>query len=128
MDTPSGYIYDGYEADGYVAEKAGFYPGVAFRYRPVLTQDKAVTMLLIANADARKGEEIAAAFVERQLISWDMAARLRADETEPQPVPIRSEHLLRLHPTLFAVIYRIIMGDVAGDVNPSDAIPEETGA
>ena len=127
METPSGYFFDGLELDGYVAEKPGCYPAVSFKYRPVLTQNRAVLMKLILDADPRKGEEIAAEFVERQLVSWDLSARLRADETDPQPVPIRAEHMLRLHPTLFNCIYRIIMGDVAGDVKPADTATKETG-
>ena len=128
MTTPSGYIFDGMELDAYVAEKPGCYPGVSFKYRPVLTQNRAVTMQLIIKADARRGEELAAELVERQVISWDLSAKLYADSIDPEPVPIKAAHILRLHPTLFNCIYRIILGDVAGDVKPADTATAESGA
>ena len=128
METPSGYLFDGYETDAHIVEKPGIYPAVTFRFKPVLAQNLAVVLKLIGQADPRKGEEIAAELVERQVVSWDLAARLRADETDPQPVPIRAEHILRLHPYLSTRIFRIVTGEDAGDVKPSDNIAAETGA
>ena len=82
-------------------------------------------MKLILQADPRKQEEIAAELVERQVISWDLAARLHADSIDPEPVPIKAADILWLHPTLFNRIYRIVIGDDPGDEKPADSSAAE---
>ncbi len=121
----SGYIYDGMTREAFIAAKDGMYPDVKFTYRPTLTQNRSTVAFEIAQSDPRKGEEIAAALVARQVVSWDINAKLAADSMNPEPVPIEVPHILRLHPALFNRMYRIVMCDDAGDVQPTGSVTTE---
>ncbi len=123
----SGYIYDGYTQEAFITGKERKYPDVTFTYRPTLTQNRSTVTVEIQKADPRRSEEIAAELVARQVISWDLRAKLHADDIDPQPVPIEAAHILRLHPELGARMYFIVTGDDAGDVKATDSVTTEEG-
>ena len=123
----SGYIYDGYTQEAFIAGKERKYPAVTFTYRPVLTQNRSVVAFEITKSDPRKQEEIAAELIERQVVSWDLKSKLHADDMEPQAVPIKAVHILRLHPILCGRLYFIVLGDDAGDVKATESVNTEDG-
>lgn len=108
-----GYIHDGYTVPGYIAASPRLHPALRFTFRPVLSQNRAVIFRRIANAnDPRREESLAAQAIAAQLLDWDLR------DHKGEAVAIEASQILRLQPRLMNRLFRIVMGDEAGDEDP----------
>ena len=129
-DSTLGYIHDGYTMAGYIAAAPRLYPALRFTFRPILSQNRAVVFRQIASAnDPRREESLAAQAVKAQLVDWDL------QDHKGEVVPIDVPSILRMQPRLMNRLFRIVMGDEAGDEDPhlsddqrSDAAEAELAA
>ncbi|MEQ8788877.1 MAG: hypothetical protein RIC55_21375 [Pirellulaceae bacterium] len=111
-----GYIHDGYTMHGYITAVPRLHPALRFTFRPVLSQNRAVIFRQIATADdPRREESLAAQAVKAQVIAWNLVNHHGGS------VPLEVSHILRMQPQLFNRLFRIVMGDEAGDEDPSIA-------
>lgn len=125
-----GYIHDGYTLPGYIAAAPRLHPSLQFTFRPILSQNRAVIFRQIASAnDPRREESLAAQAVKAQLVEWDLK------DHKGEIVPIDVPAILRVQPRLMNRLFRIVMGDEAGDEDPnlsdeqrSDAVEAELAA
>jgi hypothetical protein len=109
-----GYIHDGYTMSGYITAAPRLYPALRFTFRPVLSQNRAVIFRQIAGAgDPRREESLAAQAIKAQLVDWDLKNH------QGQPVAIEVSSILRVQPRLMNRLFRIVMGDEAGDEDPT---------
>lgn len=102
------YIHDGYTEDGYIAESKRLYSDLRFRYRPLLVAERTACMALIEKKEPRAQDGVRADVMKRQLVSWDL-------KHDGQAVPIETQHILRLQPSLFLALWYIITGIAASD-------------
>ena len=72
MSNTLGYIPDGMEVAGYIAEVPGLHVALKFKYRPTLPRTRARMAAQIGDADADRGEEISALHVARHVTEWDL--------------------------------------------------------
>lgn len=115
-----GYFHDGYTADGYIAGVDRLYPSVRFRFRPVLTQNRAVIdSQMPAGGDPRKSETLAATVICAQLESWDMQKPKTMGSDELVAIELEASEVLRIPPALMNRLYRVVMG-----IDPPDEDPE----
>jgi hypothetical protein len=112
--TILGYIHDGYTLPGYIAAAPRLYPALRFTFRPILSQNRAVIFRQIASAnDPRREESLAAQAVKAQLVDWDLK------DHKGEVVPIDVPSILRMQPRLMNRLFRVLMGDEAGDEDPN---------
>ena len=110
------YIHDGYTREAYIQPHPRLYPALRFTYRPVLAQDRAVIYRHIERTnDPRKEETIAAEFMRRQLLDWDVT------NAGGEAVALEVTNILRLQPRLLTRLFRIVMGDESPDEEPEPA-------
>lgn len=124
----SSYIHDGYtRTDGYVA--AGelqpngerLYDALEFTYRPatrreVLYSDAQIDKICPAGTTdpdlVMKSEDLACEFVSKRMVDWNIKA------AGIHPVKPDAAAMGRIHPMLFAKLYRIIRGSITSDPKP----------
>jgi len=108
-----GYIHDGYTRRGYIAEVRLLHEALRFTYRPMLQQDRSVVMGAITQTkDLRKAESISAEIIKSQLAEWDL------HDHESSAVPLEVPNILRIQPSLFDRLLRIVLGGDGGDEDP----------
>lgn len=112
------YIHDGYTIDGYIAASRGLCPDLRFRYRPVLSQDRAVIQAEIEKADPRKQESLAAQVIANRVESWDLQKPKALNSTETESIPLECSEILRIAPAVATTIYNILMGRSVCDEDP----------
>lgn len=122
-----GFIEDGFNLDGYVAEpepdKNGdvFHDALEFKYRPatrleVVQHDAEVEHALrnekTDSKCARRAELLACEFLAAHIVDWGVV-------TSKGEVKINSDSCSRLHPQLFQSMYSIVRGTKLSDPKPN---------
>lgn len=108
-----GYFHDGYTVDGYIDGVDRLYPAVRFRFRPMLTQNRAVIDNQISlSRDPRKTESIAAQVICAQLEAWDLV------KPDGETIKLTVSEVLRIPPALMNRLYRVVMGMDPPDEDP----------
>ncbi len=128
--TMATYVHDGWtRTDGFVA--AGevqpngerFYDALEFHFRPatrreVIEHDAVVESVCpLGSTDPKlvmKAEDLAAEFTAKRVVKWNLKAAGIHD------VEINADAMGRIHPTLFAKVYKIIRGSITSDPRPSE--------
>ena len=129
------YVGDGYEISGYISaavpEASGerLHDALTFTYRPATRLDNVRVDAEIAIAgknrdldanSAVEAERVVCRFVASRIVSWDLKV------VGIHSVAITSEACERIHPFLFASLYRIIRGTQASDKKPEESKPATT--
>ena len=120
----TGFIPDGYTAEGFCAE-TDFYPAVHFQYRPCVGTEhygfNAQQVALFKSEkpkDSEQARKNIATLLAKHLVSWDLLS------PDGNPVEISLANLLRVEPNLSAKLYGIVMGYEPND----DEKPDEKKA
>lgn len=109
----SGYLFDGYERQGYIREQPYQFPEVRFIYRVPLARERAIIRHHIANSDPATAEEIAAQATCKYLKSWDFK------DHQGKPVQVSPEIMLNnIDPAVFQRVYMVVMGFAPSDIDP----------
>lgn len=113
-----GLIEDGYTEDGYIAEEPRLHPALRFRYRPMLSAERAQAMREMERAvkspNAKQSEIVSARLMASRIEEWDL------QNSQGETVPITEEILLKVKPHLSNRLYAIV---ILG-TSPSDEDPE----
>lgn len=115
MSNTLGYIADGMEIEGYIAEVPGLHVALEFRYRPTLPRTRARVCKQIGDAEPERAEELSAAHMARSIVSWNLDC---SEELNGQP-KIHTQTLLQVQPVLNVKLFGIVIGN-----RPNDARPE----
>lgn len=116
--TVSGYIpNDGYTESGYVAEVPRLHPAVRFKFRPALSEQRALYVEAADQYKASKLKTVEAALLAKLLVSWDLK------DPAGNPAPLDEKGLARVKPLLFNRLFRVALGE-----EPSDDDPQRTRA
>ena len=109
------FILDGYTQDAYIKPLEFMYPEVRFKFRPILSEDRAEFIKRVNNEkDPKKAERIAGKLLSDHLVEWSLG-----DDTSPSMV-------MRLRPALFIRMTRIILYvEDVGDTDPDKTIDEK---
>jgi hypothetical protein len=114
--SETSYIDDGYTVDGYLAAAYRLFPAIRFTYRPVMVGPRAVIARKMAEEnDAAKAQAIAAEVLKKHVQKWDLKRR------NGELVPLETSHILRMQPSLFNLLFRVVMGELACDEDPEAA-------
>lgn len=124
MSEFSGYIPDGYTFKGFIKGVPRLFPDVRLSYRQTLTNARAAIRhaMDLAESDPVKVETIGAQTIATHVTAWDLK---KPDGTI---VPLTVAEILRLQPMLERTIFRIVMGDVAPDEDPTLADADKNAA
>ena len=99
------FIDDGYTIEHTLPADSDWHPPLTIAYRPLLHAARARLLQQIGKCeDAGRGEELAAAGVAGQLVSWELADR------QGVPVPINAINVGRLESHLFARLFSVVAG------------------
>lgn len=109
---------DGYTEDGYIAEQPRLHPALRFRYRPLLSTERAQAMRDMERAlkspNAKQSEIVSARLMAERILEWDLR------NGQGEVVPVTEEFLLKVKPVLSNRLYAIV---ILG-ASPSDEDPE----
>jgi hypothetical protein len=111
------YFHDGYSQKGYVAAAPLLHGSLCFTYRPALVEERSQMSDAAASLKGHLYDRQAAALMAEKIVLWDLA------DANGRAVAVTAESLLRLQPTLFVKLHRIVMGWTATDIDPT--WPEE---
>lgn len=110
---PPVYIVDGYTQAAYIQGRFNVHGPCRFDFRPAQCQERAIVYRQIGETtDARKVEFLQASMIARHVTNWNLKKR------DGSLVPIKSEEIVRLRPTLVMRIFSIICGENGGDIDP----------
>jgi hypothetical protein len=109
---------DGYTEDGYIAEVPRLHPALRFRFRPMLSTERAQAMRDMGKAinspNAKQSEIISAKLMAERILEWDLK------DGSGNIVPVTADMILRVKPQLSNRLYAIVVLGTA----PSDEDPE----
>ena len=107
------YIHDGYTKTAYIGAMEGIHPSLRFKYRAMLSQDRAVIMSHLSNYnDPRREQSLSAATISQYVVSWDMTKQ------DGSAVDLGADEVLRVNPTLSSRVWAILLGADAPDADP----------
>ena len=108
------FIEDGFTYDFVIKPVPGLHNGLKGKFRPILTDDKAVAHHEIASAtkagNARLAETRVGAATFRQVVSWDLT------DSHGREVELTVQNLMRLAPDVFYKLFKICMGQMASEI------------
>lgn len=107
--TVHGFIPDGYTYNGHVSAEPRLHPALSFRYRPIMQLDR-MKALIGESQNLITRENKIADLLSRHILEWDLK------DPSGGVVERTSENMLRVHPTLYEKMYRIIALEMASDV------------
>ena len=107
------YFHDGYTQSGFIAEVPRMHGSLRSQYRPALVEERSRLGEMAARLRPHLYDRQVAAFTAEKLIEWDLT------DASGRDVAITPEALLRLQPTLFVKLHRIVLGWIASDVDPT---------
>lgn len=111
----SAYIPDGYTRAVYLREHPEkLYPACRITFRPILIQKQAGILRQInnANEDPDRQQSIAASWIGRQVVEWNLK------KPDGSKIALEQDEILRIHPALFIRVWSVILGDRGGDEDP----------
>ncbi len=118
-----GFIHDGYTRTAFIKAVDWLYPPTRIKFRPLLTQERAVVQSRVNRVNnPRQSEQHAAEAIFRQLVEWDLK------DSGGAVVSIKLENILRVQPELMQRMYLIVMAIEGGDDDPQGASGEEENA
>ena len=111
---------DGYTEDGYIAEEPRLHPALRFRYRPMLSAERAQAMKemdrAIKSPNAKQSEIVSARLMASRIEEWDL------QNSQGEVVPVTEEMLLKVKPHLSNRLYAIVvLGTSAPDEDPDSS-------
>lgn len=108
------YVTDDCQERGYIAEVPGIHGSIEFEYRPLLPEEQRGIADAAEKMNAKASTKIMADAMERKILSWDMVDERGAE------LPVTSEIIRRLKPSLFSRMYLVISSMRASDPKPGD--------
>jgi hypothetical protein len=112
MSTPTSHLIDdGYDYQGYIAERPGIHPALRFRYRPALPEEREEVTRHTGRSFILEVTDL----LGGKLTAWEIRDR------QGKPRPVSGDTLRRVQPELLQAIIGIVLGWRASDPDPQDA-------
>jgi hypothetical protein len=120
--NPTHFIPDGYEEQGYIAERPRMFPALRFVYRPMIAEDRDVIITQSGRKPPAEYHKVLRAAMVSRMKEWN------ATDDKGQPLPISSTTLRNLRPRLFDRLYSIVSGDEPSDIDPASTPTQQNEA
>lgn len=119
MSDVLGLIEDGYTESGVLLGVPGLYPRLAFRFRPMLIQERMEYGQAAEKAGPMTLRKLVASYLAKKLQSWDLK------DAKGETVPLTTDNLLKLKARLFDRLFSVVSTDQPPDLEPDKAADDD---
>jgi hypothetical protein len=117
------FINDGYIKRGFIKAVPGLYPSVSFEFRPTTA---AQAEIIFGQSRRETNDDRVTTFhsnvIKKHLVSWDVK------DYKGNLVPIETDKIRSLHPSIFQKVFSIIVGSTATEDAAQDTVESRSDA